>query len=312
MSLTIDNAFVTKFQDRFHVVAQQRKSRLEQFAKKRLTAVVGESFTIDLLGQSNATPNRPRHSDLQYANLDNTRRIALMQDLEPAELIDAMDKMKMLIDPTNQYTEALLADCNRFKDTTIINAALGNVITQTANNTTGSSALPAAQTIAAAATGLTVAKLRAAKILLDEAEMDDSDYFANMGQHEGKQDPYGNLNSPSYVIVCTSQQIDNLLGDSDVQSIDSNSVKALVAGAVNTFMGFLFVRVPSAFLPKSGTSRSVLAYAPRAIEYGIGKEPSGLVERIPQKNAWQVMTSISVGAGRAEDAGVVEILCTEV
>ncbi len=182
MSLTIDNAFVTKFQDRFHVVAQQRKSRLEQFAKKRLTAVVGESFTIDLLGQSNATPNRPRHSDLQYANLDNTRRIALMQDLEPAELIDAMDKMKMLIDPTNQYTEALLADCNRFKDKTIINAALGNVITQTANNTTGSSALPASQTIAAAATGLTVAKLRAAKILLDEASVLVSDFKDIIGE----------------------------------------------------------------------------------------------------------------------------------
>jgi len=311
MSFYIDNAFVTKFQDDFHVVAQQMKSRLEQFCKKRLSSVVGASFAIDILGKATGVTNRARNSNLTYANIENTRRIAIMQDFEAAEIIDEMDKMKLLINPVNQYTQVLMAACNRFKDTTFINSLLGTVQTQSGNTTFGTATLPAGQKIANGATGLTVAKLRQAKILLDEAEMDDSDYFANMGQHEGKQDPYGNLNMPSYVIVCTSKQIDNMLGTTEATDVDYNSVKALVSGSVNTFMGFFFVRVPSDFLPKVSTIRSIVAYAPRALEYGIGKEPSGMVERIAEKNAWQVLTSMSVGAARAEDAGVVQIDCVE-
>lgn len=304
MSYSIDNAFVTQFQDMFHVTAQQRVSRLENLVRRKPGNVTGEAFSIDVLSTTEADFNRSRHSDLAYANLQNFRRFADMVDLTKAELIDDMDKLKLLIEPTNAYNDGLISAVNRGKDKVIINALLGSV-----RGTSGSTALPSGQIITAGGTGLTLAKLRQAKVLLDEAEMDDSDWFSRTGTAMSKQDPNGNLAAPAYVVVCTTKQIDNMLADSSVTSHDYNTIKALVAGTINTFMGFMFVRVPATQLPLVSGENQCVAYAPKAVEYGIGRDVSAQIERIPTKDAWQVLAKASVGAARAEDAGVVQINC---
>ena len=308
MSTTIDQAFVTQFQDQFHVKAQQMKSRLQMYTKRKPGVVVGSSFTVDVLSSADGYTNRARHSDLQPVDIQNERRYADMNDYEWPELIDTMDKLKLLIEPGNSYQSAGIASCNRFLDRTIINAALGS-----ARTASGTQALPASQLVGAGGTGLTLDKLRATKILLDEAEMDDSDFFAMSGEHESNKAQYGfgDLTNPSYVIVCTSAQIDDMLGTTEVKSADYNTVKALSAGAINTFMGFRFVRVPSAHLPIVGTTRSLVAYAPRALEYGVGKEPTARIDFIAHKNSWQVLAETSAGCVRAEDLGVVQIDCVE-
>jgi hypothetical protein len=307
MSYLIDQAFIQQFQDTFHMTAQQKQSRLENLIRRKAGAVTGEAFTIDLLGATEADQNPARHADLVYADLLQERRFADMQDFRKAELIDEFDKIKLLIQPANQYNQTLISAVNRAKDRVIIQAALGSTRTKTS----GLVALPAAQKIANGGTGLTLAKLRQAKILLDDAEMDDSEFFSATGQAMTSQEGIGNLAMPSYVCVCTTKQIDNMLADTTITNVDYNSVKALVSGSINTFMGFMFIRVPSTFLPLSGTTRSAFAYAPRAIEYGVGLETQGLIERLPQKDAWQVLAKGSFGAARAEDRGVVQIDCTE-
>ena len=107
--------------------------------------------------------------------------------------------------------------------------------------------------------------------------------------------------------------LDGLLADTTVTSQDYNVVKALVNGAINTFMGFFFIRLPSTSLPyvSGTTTRTCVAWAPRAVEYGVGKEVDAQIERIPQKNGWQALASASFGAARAEDSGVVSIACIE-
>lgn len=306
MSFTVNQAFVTKFAEDFHVLAQQSVSRLENLVRRRPGTIVGESFTIETLAQAVATVNRGRHTDLTYNNMAHARRFADMQDLTSAELLDSMDKIKLLADPMNSYSQNLVSAINRGKDNIIINAALGSVRT-----TAGGVALPAGQKIVAGGTGLTVAKLRQAKMLLDDAEMDDSDFFRNRGLAMAKQEAFGNLASPSYIMVCTTKQIDNMLADSDVKSADYNSIKALVSGSINTYMGFMFIRVPSNFLPLDGSTRSAFAFAPRAIEFGIGLDTNAKMDYLAHKDSWQCLAKGSFGAARAEDAGVVQIDCVE-
>lgn len=310
MSFQVTEAFITQFQDQFHVQAQQQVSRLERFTRRYPGTVVGESFTVDVLGTTTADVNRPRDADLQYANLAQQRRFADMVDAEKAEFISSMDKLKLLIEPTNQYSRALINAINRQKDITIVNSLLGSVRTRTSTV-----ALPAAQIIAAGGTGLTLAKLRQAKVLLDEAEMDDSDFFEQTGVHMGapQDKPFGNVSAPAYVLAASTKMLDGLLADTNVTSQDFNIVKALVNGAINTFMGFFFVRLPTNALPyvAGTTTRTCIAYAPRAIEYGVGKEVDSQIERVPQKNGWQALASASFGAARAEDTGVVSISCIE-
>lgn len=306
MSYSVDQAFVTKFAEDFHLLASQTVSRLEMLVNRKPGNIVGESFTIETLGTTEADVNRPRHTDLTYANLAHVRRYADMRNLDKAELIDSMDKLKLLADPMNAYSRQLIAAINRQKDKAIIDAALNPVRTAS-----GTSALPAAQQIAAGAAGLTLAKIIQASGLLNAAEMDDSDFFRRTGQAQNQNDPYGLSNTPSYVLVVGNQQIQNLLNDSTVRDVDYNSVKALVTGSLNTYMGFKIIRVADSLLPKTGTTRSAFAYSPRAINYGIGLDTTSMVERLPGKDAWQILAKASVGAGRAEDAGVVQIDCTE-
>lgn len=307
MTTSVDQAFVTKFADDFHLLATQTVSRLEMLVNRKPGNIVGEAFTIETLGSTEADVNRPRHSDLTYANLAHVRRYADMRNIDKAELLDSMDKLKLLADPMNAYSRQLIAAVNRQKDKAIIDACLNPVRTAS-----GTSALPAAQQIANGATGFTLAKMIQALSLLNAAEMDDSDFFRRTGQAQNQNDPYGLSNNPSYVLVVGNQQIQNMLNDSTIRDVDFNSVKALVTGSLNTFMGFRIIRVADSLLPKTGTVRSAIAYAPRAINYGIGLDTAASVDKIPQKDAWQILAKASVGAGRAEDAGVIQIDCVEV
>ncbi len=306
MSFSVDQAFVTKFAEDFTLLASQTVSRLEMLVNRRPGTIVGESFTIETLGNTEAGVNRPRHTDLTYANLEHVRRYADMRNIDAADLVDSMDKLKLLADPMNAYSRQLIAAVNRQKDKAIIDAALSPVRTAS-----GTSVLPASSIIAPAAGGLTLAKIIQAKGLLDAAEMDDSDFFRRTGQSQNQNDPYGLNNTPAYVFVVGNQQIQNLLNDPTVRDVDYNSVKALVTGSMNTYMGFKFIRVADSLLPKVGTSRYAFCYAPRAINYGIGLDTNASVDKIPQKDAWQILAKASVGAGRAEDAGVIRVDCIE-
>ena len=57
MSQLLTEAFVQQFQDTFHTVGQQQRSRLEGLVRRRPNNVVGESFAIDVLGSASTVFN---------------------------------------------------------------------------------------------------------------------------------------------------------------------------------------------------------------------------------------------------------------
>src|SRR3546814_2609506 len=87
-----------------------------------------------------------------------------------ADLVDELDKIKMLADPTSPYVAIGVAALNRVKDDIILAAARGS-----ARTNSSSIALPAGQKIAVGSDGLTLVKLLQAKEILDAAEVDVED-----------------------------------------------------------------------------------------------------------------------------------------
>ena len=137
-------------------------------------------------------------------------------------------------------------------------------------------------------------------LLLDAAEIE-----ADEGQDMTGQGP-----TPSRVIACSSKQLTNLYGTTEIKNIDYNSVKALAEGQINTFLGFRFIR--SERLAKSGTTRYAVAWCKPAVALGIGKDIVTSIDTLPTKNySVQVYARMSIGAVRLEDEGVVEIGCFE-
>jgi hypothetical protein len=137
---------------------------------------------------------------------------------------------------------------------------------------------------------LTLAKLIEAKEILDSNDVDPS--------------------IPRYIAV-SPKQITNLLDDPEVTSADYNTVRALVKGELDTYVGFKFVTTNRLGLDGSG-DRRCFAWAMDGIKLAVGKEPTARIdERADKSYATQVYYCMSVGATRMEEAKVVEILCDE-
>jgi hypothetical protein len=306
VSFTVTNNFVDQFANNFHLLAQQKRSRLEQFIRDKRT-VTGSAFTVERIAKSEASTVITRHGDTPFNDQVQSRRYADMVDAEWGELLDQLDRIKLLADPTSETVNNAVAALNRQKDGVIITAALGS-----ARDSSGSTALPAGQQILVGGTGLTLGKLRTAKEILDAAEQNDEDYFDMLGYNPTTgEKSTGDYEGAAYGLALSARAVTDLLSDTTITSADFNTVRALVSGSLKTFMGFYFVRLPNSgpsALPKVGTTRSCFAFSPRAMSYGTGKDTTiRMAERADKRFSVQVYGCLSVGAVRKEDEGVVQI-----
>ena len=294
MSQQIDANFVQAYSNTFYETGQQMSARFAPFVMLA-GGIVGASKAMERVGKVDAYDITSRHADTRYVETPHSRRWLDLTDKGAAELVDEMDEIRLLADPKSKYPKIMVQALNRAKDDVIYAAIRG-----TARTGGGTQVLPSAQKIAEGGTGLTLAKLLTAKELLDAAEIE-----ADEGHDMTGQGP-----TPSRVIVCSSKQLTNLYGTTEIKNIDYNSVKALAEGQINTFLGFRFIR--SERLAKSGTTRYAVAWCKPAVALGIGKDIVTSIDTLPTKNySVQVYARMSIGAVRLEDEGVVEIGCFE-
>jgi len=294
MSQQISENFVQAYSNTFYETGQQMTARFAPFVVNA-GGIVGASKAMERVGKVHAYDITSRHADTKYVETPHSRRWLDLTDKGAAELVDEMDEIRLLADPKSKYPKIMVQALNRAKDDVIYAAIRG-----TARTGGGTQVLPSAQKIAEGGTGLTLAKLLTAKELLDAAEIE-----ADEGQDATGQGP-----TPSRVIACSSKQLTNLYGTTEIKNIDYNSVKALAEGQINTFLGFRFIR--SERLAKSGTTRYAVAWCKPAVALGIGKDIVTSIDTLPTKNySVQVYARMSIGAVRLEDEGVVEIGCFE-
>lgn len=218
-----------------------------------------------------------------------------MEDFDWADLVDQEDKVRLLIDPTSTYAKSAANAMGRALDEVIIDAMRGTSFT--GENGSVPVVLPPTQKIAAGGAGLTLTKLISAKKILDQADTDSDGRF----------------------IAVTSEQLEDLLNTTQVTSSDFNTVKALVQGEVETFLGFNFIRIDGARIDGSkllpiitGLERACLAWQRDQVVLGMGSQPTArITERADKNYSTQVFYSMSAGAARMQEVGVVEIACVE-
>jgi len=286
MSVQITTAFVEQYKSNVFHLAQQKGSKLRDAV--RTESIVGKSHFFERIGSTAAVKRTSRHADTPRVDTPHSRRKVTMDDYDWADLIDDSDKVRLLISPQSEYAKAGAYAMGRTMDDVIIAAATGNAF----GGVSGGSSipLPAGQKIAHGSTGLTIAKLITAKEKLDAANVDPDE---------------------ARVLVCSAKQISDLLGTTQITSADFNSVKALVQGDIDTFMGFKFIR--SERLGLDGNSnRQVLAFTNTSMGLALGKDiQTKISERADKNYSTQVYLCMTIGATRVEDEKVIEIACTE-
>lgn len=292
MSIQVTTAFIEQFSANVEHLAQQKGSRLRMAVE--VESVTGKNAFFEQVGATEARQRTSRHSDTPRMDTPHARRRVSLVDYDWADLIDNEDRIRMLIDPTSPYSMAAANAMGRKMDDVIIAAATGTAFTGVDGSTStpfssanivdvqvGSTASPVADT------GLNVEKLRAAKEILDANEVDDGDRF----------------------IALNAKQIRRLLAQTEVTSSDFNTVKALVNGELNTFLGFNFIRTER-ILTDSNADHKVLFWHKSGIKLGVGQNPVARISERDDKNyATQVFYSMAIGATRMEEAKVGYIEC---
>ena len=311
MSFEVTEAFVEQYRNAVLLLSQQKMSRLRPTCNEQ--TVVGRTFYGERIGATAGEDIEDRHGDTPLISTPHSRRKGTMVDWDWADLVDDLDKIKMLIDPLSTYLQNARAAANRRIDTHIITALGGVALAGQSGGTSinnydagecrlvdsdGTVANAGANHTAATSTGLTIAKLLTCKQLLDEGDIDPERqrYFVT--------NPYN---------------INQLLVTTQVSNSDYNTVKALAMGQLDTYMAFKFIMLQNyqdavkghlvdSPIETAGEAIECYAWAEGAIELGVGKDITTRVsERADKRYSVQPYMKHSFGAVRIEGPAVVEI-----
>lgn len=309
MSSQITTAFVNEYKANVLHLSQQKGSRFAGLV--RVESQKGESAFYDRLGAATAQRVTSRHADTPQIDSEHSRRRVTLVDYNWADLIDEADTRRLLMDPAGPYAEAAVWALGRAKDDVIIEAADGTAYGGQAGATSVShpnSQKIAANTGAAAFSDLNVLTLRRVKKKFDAADVDESI------QRNG---------------AIGSSQLSALLAQTEVSSSDYNTIRALVMGEVNTYMGFNIMRTERLLTQVdalsgdtttgavgSGSSligdRRCIFWAKDGLLLAMSEDIKVKIDQRSDKNySTQVYASMGLGATRMEENKVVIAFCSE-
>jgi len=289
MSTEVNKAFVNKYRSNFIHLAQQKGSRLRNFVRVN-EGVVGKADHFDRLGSTAAQKMTSRHADTPLISTPHSRRKVVMEDYNWADLVDKADQIKMLADPGSEYMTAGVWAMGRTIDDLILEAMTGNATSVSSADATSSVALPAAQKVAHGSAGMTLAKLRTARKILREADIDPDEEL---------------------YLAISADKMEDLFAESGtpIISSDYNDTKPLVAGTIGKFFGFNFIHTERLNNDSNG-NQQVMAWAKNGIGLSVGQNIETKISERPDKNySVQCYAQMSLGSTRIQDNHVVEIAC---
>ena len=291
MSSEVTTAFVKKFAAGVRMLQQQQGSRLRE-AVQVDSDITGDRAFYDQTDATSMSEVTNRHGDTEYTDTPHRRRMLTLKTYEVADLVDRADQRRLLNDPINPYTRSMAAAANRQIDDTIIAAI--DATAYTGVDGSGTSAFDTtnyqweADATASSGTGATlnIAGLAKARSVLEAAENEEDD---------GDNKWFGVLNAES------RQQ---LLNNTTVTSSDFNTVRALVNGSLETYLGFKFLKSERLSTHASGATLLPF-FVKRTIQLGIGQDPRAFMDVIPSKrHSTQVRYELDCGAVRMDEKGI--------
>jgi len=275
---TLSPAFITLF-DAEVKQAYQAKAQLVGAVRQR-RGVEGSTVKFPKVGKGVATVRVPQ-SDVTPLNVAFSQVTCTLTDWNAAEYSDIFNQAKVNFDERQELVQVVANAIGRRQDQIILDAlaasSTSNVVTEDEGGTD---------------TGLNVAKLRAAKKLLDK----------------------NNVPMDNRHIIIHANSLASILGETSVTSADFNTVRALVSGELNTFLGFTFHTIgdrSEGGLPIANSERKLWAFHRDAIGYAEGIAPRTEINYIPEKTSFLVNAVFSAGAIAIDAEGIVEVQTTD-
>lgn len=251
--------------------AYQGMRTLRECVKTR-NNVVGDKYDFRLMGKGQATPRTGSSADVVPMDISHSLKVATLVDYEAPEYTDIYDKATVNFDEVTELATTIAGAMGRRDDQSIIDAL--------ATTTT---------TVGAGTQALDLATITAAAKKLNAVEAPAEDRY----------------------FVITEGGLNDLLNDSTITSADYNSVRLLMSGEIDTFMGFKWKVIGSGRaeggLPLTTTVRSGFAFHKSAIGHAVGIDMTTRVDWVPHKASWLSMGMWKAGSVAIDVEGIVEV-----
>jgi hypothetical protein len=255
-------------------LAQQKTSKLLSSVFLRPN-VQGKTFFQDQTGAWSMETKGSRNTQTPNNDPALARRMGTMVTKHDARLLDRGDELKAISDPRSAYTIAGGQSIGRQIDDVIIAAAAATAYA----GETGTISVTNGNIVLITAASPTIARILAVKKALDDYDVDMEDRY----------------------FVTNTQILNNMLDVDKIGSSDYNSVKALVRGEIDTWLGFKWI-----MSTRIGTTNIGIAYHKTGICLGMNEGPYVKTDqRADLSYSWQIYYELNLGAVRLEEHKVV-------
>jgi hypothetical protein len=305
MSDQFQSALVRQYHANIEMLLQQRGGVLQPYV--RMETQKSERQFYEQVGSVVAEQVTTRFAESPIVNTPHDRRMVTITPYHVGDFIDTFEQVQALIDPSSSYVQNFVRALGREKDRVIYQSMFGDASTGKEGTTTEAFSTTASTSGGQVITvdfgvgnsGLTLAKLIEARRVMLAAFNDPGD--------EG------------WSIIVNSAGLSDLLNTTQVQSIDYNTVRALVAGQIDSFLGFKFVNWEGYVLSGtnvmqgvSGVASEVVFNYPVFVKSGVlcavGKEITTEVTRRADRSFhWYAYACAQFGATRMQPRKVAKI-----
>jgi hypothetical protein len=278
MAINLSTAFVTLF-DAEVKQAYQASAVLRPAVRIR-SGVEGSTYKFPKIGKGVAQVRIPQ-TDVTPLNVTYSQVTATLSDYIAAEYSDIFMQAKVNFDERRELVKVVSNAIGRRQDQLILDALTASSATSVGNDIGGSD------------TNMNVAKLRTAAQTLN----------AN------------NVPMDNRHVIIHANSLASLLSETAVTSSDFNTVKALVQGEINTFLGFTFHvlgdRTEGGLIKDGSNDRTCFAFHKDALGLAEGISPKTEINYVPEKTSFLIASMFSAGAVAIDDEGIVKIVCRE-
>lgn len=278
MSKTLSSVARTEF-DSMVKLAYQGGSKLRSTVEYRGN-VVGDTYKFRLMGKGQGHKRTGSSSLVVPMDISNSLPSATLEDWEHPEYTDIFDQATVNFDEKDKLTKTIGKAMGRTEDQIIIDVLTAGTYNTTATDDQGFE-------IAAGGTAFTTAKLRSLRAYYDDLDVEEN-----------------------VTIAVSGTGMQSLLSNTETTSSDYNTVKALVNGEINSFMGFNFVTIGARRLEGGlgGSGLVAYAWAQDSVGLAVGNLSKSMsVDWVAERSSWLCNGMLKGGAAIIDAEGTAKI-----
>jgi len=251
------------------------------------TNVVGESYKFTRMGKGLAN-QKATQADVTPMDISHARQTATMQNWNAPEYTDIFDQAEVNFDERSELAQTIAKAIGRREDQIVIDALAAPTFAATNDQNPD--------------TGL----------VLDISGTRNFDFevVRRASQH------FNEIEAPmeDRYFVVQANVLNELLSTEQVTSSDYATIKALMNGEVNQWMGFTWKVVgirAEGGLPGVTTDEQAFAYHKSSIGLAIGIDMKTTIDWVAQKTSWLANGMFKAGALAREAQGIVKVVYDE-